>query len=638
MTSLTGIRKILFEDNPTPVKDVSFLFPIHPYNRLKFKKRSGYKKRLINKTDHRGFDTETNYKGDIMLLCDDTGRHIWKPDLREILQFLTYKDYRKTINWFYNLSFDIESVLKMLPEDKLIEILKTNETVYEGFKLFYLPQKAFKVSDKSKHSLYYWDIAQFYGTSLDNASKQYLGDNKSVSDIKSLMTYLWSDKVKDVVYKYCIHDCDLTRRLAERMHKGVLDCNISFSKPFSRASLAETAFLENCDIPQYLDAPRDVNKYFYWSYYGGWFELFKRGYHNSHIIEYDINSAYPYAMLNLPDLRGMDWKDTVKRHKDAVVGVYLVSVTPQTKKYITPAQIRTESLSVHPQSSLLKYVTHIELETLQQDYKVKILTGYEGFIDHPTYPFRDYVLKLYEDKKNYKGMDDMMYDCIKRVLNGFYGKNIQRVGGRIGNCFNPIYASLITSSCRRQIWDAVKDNMDNVIGIQTDSIITSEEIDLNIGDKLGEWSKSEYKEGIFLLSGIYELNGDVKKTKIRGYETKLALKELLMKNPLKDAVEVVKEKPLHLKQCLIRKDVTVSQTNQFMNDVKTISCKYDQKRVWGDDCENWKDFCSNTYDSTPLTKEYKPVFESEYLARDLQVMRRERSEGNDGDGGILIRT
>ena len=637
MPSLSQISDIVFGSEDKGNKNVSFLFPVVPYTTLKFKKRTGYKKKLLNKTDHRGFDTETGYKGDIVLLSDDQGRNIWNPNLLEILQFLTYKEYRKTINWYYNITFDVESILKMLPIDELEEILEDNKTEYKGFKLFYLPHKYLKITDKNKHNVDFYDIAQFYAMSLDNASKEYLGDTKGVADIKGLMEYVYYDKVKKVVDNYCVHDCELTRRLAERMHKGVLDCDIPFSKPYSRASLAETAFLDNCDIPEYLDAPLGVNKYFYWSYYAGWFELFKRGYHNSQIIEYDINSAYPYAMLNLPDTRDLTWERVRREGKETVMGVYLCAISPKRGTHISPVQVRTQGVSVHPHANTMRYVTDDELQMLKDVYKVKIISGFEAHGDNLRYPFREYVQKLYADKSRYKNKDAMMYECVKRVLNGFYGKNIQRTGGRIGNCFNPIYASKTTSSCRRQVWEAVRDHQKDVIGIQTDSAIMKREIDIDLGEGLGQWGQKNFREGIFLLSGVYEMTGETRKTKIRGYDTKMKLKEMLMKYPHKNTVEVAKEKPLHLKQALGWSKWNVNQTNQFVTDIKTISCKYDQKRVWGDECENWQEFCTEYYDSTPITKEYRPLLESEYIRRRMEVMKVDNQRARDGEAGILIR-
>ncbi len=211
MKSLAETRSLMFGEWDGNIKDASFLFPTLPYSSLKFKKRGGHKKKIIHSMTHRGFDTETNYKGDIVILRDDQGLQPKTVGLEDVLKFLTTKQYRSTINWYYNITFDVESILKMLPEEELTEIMEDGKTEYHDYKLFYLPHKYLKISDKSHHSVSYWDIAQFYGMSLDNASKQYLNDEKSVSDIKSLMEWIGNEGVYEVVSKYCVHDCELTR-------------------------------------------------------------------------------------------------------------------------------------------------------------------------------------------------------------------------------------------------------------------------------------------------------------------------------------------------------------------------------------------------------------------------------------------
>ena len=637
MTSYAEAKRVIFGEYEEKPSHVSFLFPKIPYFDLTFKKRKGIEKRILHKDIHRAFDTETNYTGDIVLLSDDQGRKVWNPDLDEILYFLSYKWYRESINWFYNLRFDIESILKHLPEEHLKEILEDSRTEYKTWKLSYIPSKYFSIADDKKHKVEFFDIAQFYHTSLDNASKEYLGDTKSIADVKGIMEYSYYDKVQKVIAEYCKHDCELTKGLAELTYKGVLDCKMPFAKPYSTASLSEIAFLKECDIPEYLDVPVGANRYAYWSYYGGWFELMKRGYHGDTIYEYDINSAYPHAMRNLADTRDLDWQRTTSIHKDAVIGMYQVILTPKRSTHISPLQIRTEKVSVHPHTSTVRYVVDDEIAMLKDVYKVKVVGGWEGFGDNVRYPFRDFVEKLYQNKADYKNKNQMMYDAVKKVLNGFYGKNIQRVDGKIGNCFNPIYAAKTTASCRRQIWEAIKDHQQEVIGIQTDSCMMTEEIDLDLGDGLGQWGRDVYSEGIFLLSGVYEMEGKKKKTKIRGYESSLRLKDMLLEKPEANAIEVMNEKPLHLKQALGYRRWAVEQTNQFIEEIKTISCAYDDKRVWVDECPDWRSFCTEQWQSEAITEEYAVISESEYKLRRMEVLKEAYSNRGDGDSGILIR-
>ena len=52
----------------------------------------------------------------------------------------------------------------------------------------------------------------------------------------------------------------------------------------------------------------------YRSYYGGRFEILKRGFIGKGYL-YDINSAYPYALTQIPDLSKGKWIKQKRIHK-----------------------------------------------------------------------------------------------------------------------------------------------------------------------------------------------------------------------------------------------------------------------------------------------------------------------------------
>jgi len=60
---------------------------------------------------NRGLDTET-YKGYVKLICDDAGNYKEVDDFEQIMQFLTKERFRNHFNWFWNIKFDFESIIK----------------------------------------------------------------------------------------------------------------------------------------------------------------------------------------------------------------------------------------------------------------------------------------------------------------------------------------------------------------------------------------------------------------------------------------------------------------------------------------------------------------------------------------------
>ena len=91
--------------------------------------------------------------------------------------------------------------------------------------------------------------------------------------------------------------------------------------------------------------------------------------------------------------------------------------------------------------------------------------------------------------------------------------------------------------------------MKNIIGFQTDSIITDKKINLNEGNNLGDWNIENSNEELIVIgSGIYQiLNKDKPKIKIRGFKKNLNIYKLLKENPKVDKFELQIKRNLRLK-------------------------------------------------------------------------------------------
>ena len=68
-----------------------------------------------------GFDTET-LDGEIALICvnDATGTYadsLYPDNALDVLDFMTHHFLRETTNFFFNMQYDVDSLLKMCPED-----------------------------------------------------------------------------------------------------------------------------------------------------------------------------------------------------------------------------------------------------------------------------------------------------------------------------------------------------------------------------------------------------------------------------------------------------------------------------------------------------------------------------------------
>jgi hypothetical protein len=74
---------------------------------------------------------------------------------------------------------------------------------------------------------------------------------------------------------------------------------------------------------------------------------------------------------------------------------------------------------------------------------------------------------------------------------------------------------MITSGTRAQLWEAIKQKPWAVIAVETDSIMTTEPLDLDIGTGLGQWGLTIHHGVTYIQSGIYFTDDGIGKTKAR---------------------------------------------------------------------------------------------------------------------------
>lgn len=277
----------------------------------------------------------------------------------------------------------------------------------------------------------------------------------------------------------------------------------------------ETGLL-NADVYQsmptwYVDAARS-------SYYGGWFEQMAHG-HVGDVWEYDINSAYPFIIANLPCLH------TSGPHN----GVYSQggpSETPPTdgKRYtLIHATVRGSNpyIGCMPhrtkQGNILRphetkgwYWQH-ELEASKRAGLIDTI-AIEEWVSYlacecpPPFNPEDigieqmYKLRLLAGKNSPEGK------AFKLVYNSSYGKTAQSIGSP--KYSNPVYASLITAGCRTLILEAIASHSDGPSActmVATDGVyFTSRHVGLPLDvERLGAWDET-FKPGMTqLMPGVY---------------------------------------------------------------------------------------------------------------------------------------
>ena len=169
-------------------------------------------------------DTETDQNGDIILIADSDGRYLDKITLSSLIKWLFSKKYQGTWHFFYNLTFDAEVILKTLGSDILSIYSKTRklEFVFDGYRIQYIPVKKLAIK-KGHHSAVFFDIAQYYQSSLVNAYQSNIKPlDASYLEMKSKRESFSKEYYRvnrKSVRDYCIQDCKLTKELSDHWIK-----------------------------------------------------------------------------------------------------------------------------------------------------------------------------------------------------------------------------------------------------------------------------------------------------------------------------------------------------------------------------------------------------------------------------------
>ncbi|MCH7561364.1 MAG: DNA polymerase [Thaumarchaeota archaeon] len=457
-------------------------------------------------------DTET-YKGDIFLIADSDGRFLDKITPKSVISWLFSKKYHGTWNFFYNLSYDAEVILKLLGSE-LFRYRSTRKLDFwfEEYHLEYFPGKSLRIK-KGHHSVLFFDIMQFFGGSLSNAYQKNIKslpeEYLEIKNKRAEFSPWYYSHNKKKIRNYCIQDCIYTKELSE---KWITLFNNAFSfypaKWTSSGYLAEKVLINNgINLPKFNDISYEIQELAFKSYFGGRIELIKRGYIGKAYL-YDINSAYPAAIANFLDFTHGKWIKRKSIHPDAKLGFFKIQCNIPDDSIVAPFPFKANNVILYPSGKFVTYCTLKELQACKEDL-YRILEGYQFVTQSNIYPYRKFIQNLYQKRLKLKEENNPLQMPIKIILNSIYGKTGQKVNRIMGNLFNPVMFSYITGYTRAKLYDFVRKNglEREAVAFATDSICTTKKLNIN-SKRLGDFSYDGKSDDTFYLqNGFYRFNG-----------------------------------------------------------------------------------------------------------------------------------
>lgn len=313
-------------------------------------------------------------------------------------------------------------------------------------------------------------------------------------------------------------------RVMTTLDKGLGEIGIQLppSKWFGPGQAAQ-AWLSNEGVPpgEVINeiASTEMREAARMSYFGGWFELMMHGKIPGVSHEYDINSAYPSIIARLPCLlhgiytRG-NGTPTVSDSDLCLVyaNVWSPKVDSPKRQYIGSMLHRNEDGSILRPLATEGWFWWDELKAAEAAGMVKKLDNkgkqqvqrwvkYEPCDCKP--PMAG-IAGLYQKRLDV-GKKSPLGKAAKLIYNSSYGKFAQSVGEPVFG--NPIYASRITSGCRRMILEAIGSHPDGkaaVAMVATDAVyFLTPHPGLPVSEKLGEWDYKARQNLTLFKPGVY---------------------------------------------------------------------------------------------------------------------------------------
>lgn len=391
--------------------------------------------------------------------------------------------------------------------------------------------------------------------------KKDIKNNLETEDVIKFKEYNENDAIIVVefikkVKEYLKQDGFKTRKL---LTIGLISKNY-FTK---RLKIICPEIFENLERGKFKQFNNEIKEFIHVSYRAGRNEIFNIG-EFENASELDINSSYPYSLINIEIPILDEYKhinETSKFYKKSEIlkniGVSKV-VLEITKDLQTPLlPVRTTNGVCYPKKKgdiILSNYTHLELnKAIKEGYKIKYIM--ETIMFEKKFeknPFKEIITEIFEKRKK----DEFANYLYKNIMNNFVGKLAQRNKKRIirfgeeyqrkelikqgfkiigdvegdnkyifekkskdweySGFYNPIIAAYVNANSRILLFDAIKkiDEKDRIL-CNTDSIVLlNVEKYINkfkIDNELGNWKlKKKNKITKIYSKNQYQIDGEIR--------------------------------------------------------------------------------------------------------------------------------
>lgn len=471
---------------------------------------------------------------------------------KECLTFITDTAETHPSSVAYHVSFafgyDVQMILRDLSHRQFAWLHKKHRITAFGFNIEHIPGKWLQVTRletafKKKVTIRIQDMFGFYQCSLIQALEDTISTHplmlEHIDEIRAGKARRKNFTYADMEYitKYWEVENMLAHALISHLRDMMYGEKVQLyiTQWFGPGAVASYGFKKHNIDNARRELPTSIYNAARFAYAGGRFEMFQTG-RFTNVWAIDLNSAYPAAMAQLPDLDEGYWRLKMRPTELVEFGVYYVKMSTAIPglKILKPGPLfhrDKHSLMSFPWMTEGWYWAPeveqaIAAAADNPSVHIEIVKGYE-YVEWERRPF-SFIPDVFDQRARLKAAKDGAQYPLKVFLNSLYGKTAQRTGwertGGPPKWHQLEWAGWITSKTRAQMYSILKQiPSEHLIAVETDGIYTTynpELLGIENSKKLGEWEITHYESVTYLQSGVYALEEKAGKwkTKYRGLD------------------------------------------------------------------------------------------------------------------------
>lgn len=332
-----------------------------------------------------------------------------------------------------------------------------------------------------------------------------------IADANQYQQLDWEDKFRP---QDCIEIAKKTKKIGEEVQQSLEKIGLSPKSLSSPVGVYEKESRLYDDIPNVEDIPTEVGKIAYDCVDGSWLEAFKIGHFSGY--DYDINSAYPYQLTRLKDIRLGKWIKVNRKEPDATYGFYKVKVninhkfSPVFYRFARGNDIETYTPVGGWEKSLtlnkLKFIDKFKIGEYKIDYGYCwIPNGEPKFLK-----FDEEIRRINKQKDFSIGLPRKIY---KRIMSGMWGKMLQikddKFQGSQKETFNPVYGAVVEDNVKLQVASYAMVNNIIPLHVAVDGAIFDMQLPTGM-PFMGHWRLERQAKCFILGSGKVAIDGEEK--------------------------------------------------------------------------------------------------------------------------------